>query len=64
MLLADYCSNIAGNKSVSGTRQWPEVSDFVKRFCMLSESKHTAMLESHYSCTAMCFFTSTMCKKV
>ena len=29
-------------------RQWPEVSDFVARFCTLRESKkHTDMRESH-----------------
>ena len=27
------------------SRQWPEVSDFVARFCTLRESKHTAMRE-------------------
>ena len=61
-----------------GTRQWPEESDFVTRFCMMHQSNNTQpMQESHAfrpcknhtqntcnSCVAVCFLTHATCKNV
>ena len=47
------------------TRQWPEVSDFVARFCTLRESENTRTCENctRFACK-VCFLTRATCKKV
>ena len=56
-------------------RQWPEVSDFVTRFCKLHESENTRPCENRTrfeNCTrfacknrmAVCFLTRSTCKNV
>ena len=52
-------------------RQWPEVSDFVARFCTVRESKNTLTCENRvrfsHSCDSrmsVCCLTCATCKKV
>ena len=56
-----------------GTRQWPEVSDFVARFCTLRKSENTRTCENcthfctHFACNSrmsVCFLTCATWKKV
>ena len=44
-----------GSQEPISDRQWPEVSDFVARFCTLQESENTR------TCMSVCFLTLHVC---